>query len=140
MATNFSRGCPSLSKWTFAAALIMIAASGCSEPSCCIDNYPATYALLYGTVRLASQAPAPNTLVRAGDGVRVRTDSEGRYRLPATIHGFSARTWPLVVHVYRSDSQGRLIDSSTVEAQVPFFSDRPPRDSVHVDVVAPWTQ
>jgi hypothetical protein len=118
----------------------VIAATGCSEPSCCIDNYPASYALLYGTVRLASQAPATNTLVRAGDGAGVRTDSAGRYRLPTTMHGISARTWPLAVQVFRSDSQGRLVDSSTVEAQVPFFSTQPPRDSVQVNLVTPWTQ
>ena len=129
-----------MSKWKLAAALVVTAASGCSEPSCCIDNYPASYGLLYGTVRLASQAPAPNTLVRAGEGVGVRTDSSGRYRLPTTIHGVSARTWPLVIQVFRSDSQGRLIDSSAVEAQVPLFSTRPPRDSVQVNLVAPWTQ
>lgn len=133
------QGGSNLSKWNIAAALI-VAAGGCSEPSCCIDDYPASYALLYGTVRLASQAPASNTLVRAGDGSGVRTDAAGRYRLPTTMHGVSARTSLLAVQVFRSDAQGRLVDSSAVQAQVPFFSTQPPRDSVQVNIITPWTQ
>jgi len=126
-------------RWQLAATLAIGAASGCSEPTCCIDDYPATYALLYGTIRLASQAPAPNTLVRAGDGLGVRTDSAGRYRLPTTLHGLSAGTSMVNVTVFRSDSQGRLVDSSAVQVQVPFFSTQPPRDSVQVNIVAPWS-
>jgi hypothetical protein len=113
---------------------------GCSEPTCCIDNYPPAYALLYGTVRLASQAPAANTLVRAGDGVGVRTDSAGKYRLPTTIHGISRGQFSLTVTAFRADSLGRLVDSSSVQAQTPFFDREPPRDSARVDVVVPWSR
>ena len=126
-------------RWQLAAVLAAGAVSGCSEPTCCIDYYPATYALLYGTIRLASQAPAPNTLIRAGDGSGARTDSAGRYRLPTTLHGLSAGTSTLDVTVFRTDAQGRLVDSSAVQAQAPFFSTQPPRDSVQVNLVVPWS-
>ena len=126
-----------MSKWKPAATLALAIAVSCSEPTCCIDNYPASYALIYGTVRLASQAPATSTLVRAGDGLGVRTDADGHYRLLATSH-VPARTATIPVTVLRSDAQGRLVDSSAVQALVPFFATKPPRDSVQVDVFVPW--
>jgi len=121
-------------------ALVVLTSAACSEPTCCIDNYPVAYALIYGTVRLGSQSPAPNTLVHAGDGLQARTDAAGRYRLLVTSHAVSVGTWPLDVTVFRSDSQGRLVDSSMVEVQVPFATTQPPRDSVQVNFVVPWSQ
>lgn len=128
-----------LAKWKLATGLALAAATACSKPAVIIDNYPAAYALLYGTVRLASHAPAANALVRAGSGLGVRTDSAGQYRLPTSINGISPGTFPLDVKVFRVDSQGRLVDSMTVRTQVPFSSTQPPLDSARVDVLLPWS-
>lgn len=120
-------------------AVSLAGVAGCSDtPTCCIDNYPPTYALVYGAVRGASGQPAASVLVRAGDAVGVVTDSAGRFRLPTLLHGFGPVTLPVPVTAYRTDASRHLIDSSRVTASIPFFATEPPRDSARVDLVVPW--
>jgi hypothetical protein len=120
-------------------AIAFCVSVGCSDaPTCCLDNYPPSYALLYGTVRGASGRPAEGVLVQAGEVAGVRTDGGGRYRLPTVVHGVGGATlvWP--VKAYRTDPSRGLVDSSSVSASIPFFASDPPRDSARVDLVAPW--
>ena len=114
---------------------LVASAISCSEPQCCIDDYPATYAVLYGMVRLPSQAPASNVLVRAGEEAGVRTDADGRYRLATSLRGLSARVRPVTVTAFPPAGSVGLADSTRVEAPVPFFDTRPVRDSARVDIV-----
>ena len=114
---------------------LLASAVGCSEPSCCIDRYPLTFAVVYGTVRLPSQLPAPNAIVRAPGGGGVRTDSAGRYRLAISLYGLPEGTWPLAMTAFRPDSAAGLADSTRVEARVPLFASQPVRDSGRVDIV-----
>lgn len=121
------------------ASLLLAGVVACSGPSaCCTDNYPVTHALLYGAVRDSAGHPAPGVLVRAGDALGVVTDDAGRYRLATVLHGLTPGMRTIPVVAYRTDPVRGLVDSSRVEAMVPFFKAEPPQDSVRVDFVTSW--
>jgi hypothetical protein len=123
-----------------AAGLSLLGVASCYGPGAIVDDYPASYALLYGTVRDAAQAPVVNALVVTWNTLGARTDSVGRYRLPTTTMGISGGIMPSTVMVYRMGPSGPPTDSSSVAAQIPFFSSNPPPDSLRVDIVVGWTQ
>jgi hypothetical protein len=105
-----------------------------------VDDYPPAYALVYGSVRLASGAPLADAIVRIGDGGGARTDASGHYRLLATLHGVGAGSYPLDVKLYRTGATGAVVDSVGVGVQILFSPVSPPPDSVRLDLNTPWQQ
>jgi hypothetical protein len=113
---------------------------GCNAAGSIIDDYPATYALVYGSVQLRSGAPLADAIVRIGDGNGARTDAAGHYRLLATLHGVGPGSYPLDVKAYRTGATGAVVDSVEVGVQILFSPVSPPPDSVRVDLITPWAQ
>jgi hypothetical protein len=112
----------------------------CNAAGSIIDDYSPAYALVYGSVTLASGAPLGDAIVRIGDGGGARTDPNGQYRLLATLHGVGAGRYPLDVKLYRTGATGAVVDSLGVGVQILFSPVSPPPDSVRLDLNTPWQQ